>query len=402
MNLPGSKSIILRQLLISALCRQSTTLLGSTPSDDVETMIGCLRRLNVKVELSEDVCTVDPSELDWRSDVELDARQSGLSLRLLLAFSALRTGRTRFVGDISLKSRPQLELIGALRNLGCHVDSQNNTLPISVRGNSSGGTVDLNTSVSSQYLSSLLISGPRFENGLRIKLAGNQVSSSYIDITIDEMRKRGHSPERTNDGYWVPPGDFTGSRITIEGDASAASYFAALATLHASRIRFLNLGSTSHQGDYRFFDLCSKIGAKLSSTATATTIEGNGSLAGVDTVDMVEMPDAALTMMALAPYLPTPTTITGLSSLPFKECDRIACPTNELRKTGAKVRAGSDQVCIDPYQPRASNIETYQDHRMAMAFTVLASKTPNCSIIAPDCVNKTYPKFWSDFDALYA
>lgn len=402
MCLPGSKSIILRQLVISALCHDSTTLFGCTPSDDVETMVDCLQRLNVDVEIQHDQCTVGPQRFDMDSDVELDLRLSGLSLRLLLALAALRTGTTRFVGSESLRHRPQKDLLDAIRNLDCYVDSTNDTLPITIRGNRKGGSVSLSTGVSSQYLTALLVSGPRFAEGLNIELFGEQVSSSYIDITINEMRRRGYNVERRNQGYLIPPGEYSNGVFRIEGDASAASYFAAMATLHGSSVTFENLGSDSRQGDCDFFDVCSDLGARISQSLDSTTIAGNGSMKGLGAVDMVQMPDAALTMMALAPYLPTPTSITGLASLPFKECDRIACPSKELRKAGVVVHEESDRVLIEPSDPMPARFETYQDHRMAMAFAVLASKVPNCCIVDPDCVNKTYPRFWNDFDALYS
>ena len=402
MNLPGSKSIILRQLVISALSHDSTTLLGCTPSDDVETMVDCLQRLNVDVEMQQDQFNVSPQRIDMESDVELDLRLSGLSLRLLLALAALRTGTTRFVGSGSLRQRPQKDLLDAIRSLDCNVDSVNNTLPVTIRGNPKGGSISLSTDVSSQYLTALLVSGPRFTEGLNIELFGEQVSSSYIDITISEMRRRGYNVEHRNGGYWVPPGEYSNGVFRIEGDASAASYFAAMATLHGSSVTFENLGSDSRQGDCDFFGVCSDLGAQLSQTLDSTTIVGNGSIKGLGAVDMVQMPDAALTMMALAPYLPTPTSITGLASLPFKECNRIVCPAKELRKAGVVVHEGSDRVFIEPCEPSPARFETYQDHRMAMSFAVLASKVSNCSIVDPDCVNKTYPRFWNDFDALYS
>lgn len=401
MDLPGSKSIILRQLVISALCRRSTKLLGCTFSEDVETMVDCLQRLSVHVDVEQDQFNVDPRQIDLQSDVELDLRQSGLSLRLLLGVASLRIGETRFVGDESLRSRPQKDLLDALRSLDCQIECSNDTLPITIRGNPRGGTVKLNTNVSSQYLTSLLVAGPRFEEGLNIRLTGQQISSSYIDITINEMRRRGYVPNQHEHGYWISPGNYDEGKFKIEGDASAASYFAALATLHGSRVTFRNLGSESCQGDCGFFRVCSDLGARLSQTPDSTTIVGNGILRGLETVDMIEMPDAALTVMALAPYLPTPTSITGLASLPFKECDRIACPSKELRKAGVVVHEDTDRVLVEPSLPASTRFETYQDHRMAMAFTVLASKVPNCSIVDPDCVNKTYPGFWNDFDALY-
>lgn len=402
MTLPGSKSIILRQLVISALSRNSTTLMGCTASDDVETMIDCLQRLDVGIERTKDECHVDPTQIDWTSDVELDVRLSGLSLRLLLAFAALRTGATRFVGEDSLALRPQRELIQALQTLDCDVVSSSHTLPITIRGNAKGGSINLDTSTSSQYLTALMVSGPRFEKGLHIKLTGQQTSSSYVEVTINEMQRRGYVPKKANQEYWIPPGEYSERTVHIEGDSSAATYFAALATLHNSRITFSNLGATSRQGDCEFFELCAKIGARLTSTNNTTTIEGTGCLNAASTVNMIRMPDAALTMMAIAPFLPTPTTITGLASLPFKECNRISCPARELRKAGIAVREGSDRIQIEPATPEGSCFETYQDHRMAMSFAVLASKVPHCTIIDPGCVSKTYPSFWSDYDAVCA
>jgi 3-phosphoshikimate 1-carboxyvinyltransferase len=191
----------------------------------------------------------------------------------------------------------------------------------------------------------------------------------------------------------------------VEGDASAASYFAALATLHGARIVLSNLGTNTRQGDYGFFSLCERLGARVERSASSTAIEGPRVLdAGFDgPVDMTSMPDVAPTLMMLAPFLRTPTRITGLATLRVKECDRIAAPTRELRKLGVTVEEGPDFMVIEPLpanansSPRVVEIETYHDHRIAMSFGVLGSRLPGLRILDPGCVAKTYPNYWRDW-----
>ena len=401
MQLPGSKSIALRQLAISALARNPTTLYGLDESDDLATMIACVRGFGVIVDWSHQECWIDPRRFNMVEPIELDVNMSGLTLRLLISVAALRSGLTRFVGHSSLQKRPNKELLDALKKLGCRVESTNGFLPILVQGPARGGRVVLTGSVSSQYLSSLLIAGCRFEEGVEIELSGEQVSGSYIEVTLKELDKRGVQVEHINNGYRVRLSDYLGESVSIEGDASAATYFSALATLHASRIAFSNLGVHSCQGDRKFLDLCNDLGAKVSWGTESASVEGPSELNPVNYVDMVDMPDAALTMMAMAPYLSEKTTVTGLASLPFKECNRIACPARELRRAGVTVEESSEHVVIYPSPLTPASFETYEDHRMAMAFSVLGTKTPGCNVIDPDCVRKTYPNYWHDLERLY-
>ncbi len=401
MQLPSSKSIALRQLAISALARNPTTIYGLDESDDVATMVACLRGLGVFIDWRHHECWIDPRRFNMAEPVELDVNMSGLSLRLLISLAALRSGPTRFVGHSSLQKRPNRELLDALESIGCRVESANGFLPVLIQGPARGGRVVLTGSVSSQYLSSLLIAGCRFADGVEIELSGDQISASYIEVTLGELDKRGVQVEHTDNGYRVRSFEYSGETVSIEGDASAATYFAALAILHSSRISFSNLGAHSRQGDMKFLDLCNDWGAKVSWGTEAASVEGPSELNPVNHIDMVNMPDAALTMMAVAPYLREKTTIAGLASLPFKECDRIACPARELRRAGVTVEESSDRVVIHPTSPTPATFETYEDHRMAMSFAVFATKTPGCSVIDPDCVRKTYPKYWRDLEALY-
>jgi 3-phosphoshikimate 1-carboxyvinyltransferase len=207
----------------------------------------------------------------------------------------------------------------------------------------------------------------------------------------------------------VAPQVYRASSIDVEGDASAASYFAALATLHGARITLSNLGANTRQGDYAFFGLCEQLGARVERTDAHTIIEGPRKLdAGFDgAVDMTSMPDVAPTLMMLAPFLKSPTRITGLATLRVKECDRIAAPTRELRKLGVTVEEGPDYMVIEPLRgdvarPEVVEIETYHDHRIAMSFGVLGSRLPGLRILDPGCVAKTYPNYWKDWHSARA
>ena len=263
--------------------------------------------------------------------------------------------------------------------------------------------VSIGTSVSSQPLSGLLLVAPRLPHGLTIHIKDDLVSAPYVAITRNEMARRGVAVDAAGErSLRVEPQPYAGGTATIEGDASAATYHAALATLHASTVHIDNLGTSTTQGDFAFFALCERLGASVRASADRVTITGPETLRAPETVDMESMPDAAPTLIAMAPFLPGPLRITGLSTLRHKECDRIACPAGELRKAGVSVEEGPDWIAIAPVsEPRPTRFETFEDHRMAMAFAVFASKVGACEIADPGCVAKTYADYWRDFERVY-
>ncbi len=400
-TLPGSKSIALRHLLMSSLADGPTRLDGVPRCDDVDVMFEALRRLGVRAVRQGKSAWLTPPAAPFASDVVLDLGMSGVSLRLLLAHAALRTSTTRFTGHPQLQQRPNADLLDALRTVGCKIESNDGRLPITVTGPASPTSrTALATDVTSQYLSGLMLSAPGLPAGLAIALRGDQTSASYIGVTKTEMAKRGvHVQMPDESTVVVSPGRYQGGDILIEGDASAATYHAALATLHGGRITFTNLGDSTRQGDYAFLGLCERMGAEVSRAADRVTIQGPASPKPVGDADMVDMPDAAPTLMAMAPFLPTATHITGLATLRVKECDRIACATNELRKAGVRVEEFDTAMTIHPADAfRPAGFDTYEDHRMAMALSVVASKVGGCVIHGADCVAKTYADYWEDFD----
>jgi 3-phosphoshikimate 1-carboxyvinyltransferase len=413
--LPGSKSLTLRDCAIAALASGVSTIRHPGEADDYWRMKDCLRRLGIAVDDShDDFVVIEGRGGEFATGgIQLDVGQSAVTARLMLAFAALRPETTVVDGHVSMQKRPNKDLVDALRALGAMLDSTNDGyLPATIRGSRSlRGPARVPGTISSQYLTSLLIIAPLIKGGLTIEVDGELTSKPYVDLTLDEMRKFGVEVE--NQDYRrliVRQQSYTAADMSVEGDASAASYFAALATLHGARITISNLGSATRQGDFDFFRLCETLGAKVRATAGNVVIEGPRVLdaAFEGAVDMSLMPDVAPTLMMLCPFLAKPTRITGLATLRVKECDRIAAPTRELRKLGVTVEEGPDYMVIDPLTPaRASSssestppvveIETYHDHRIAMSFGVLGSRLPGLRILDPGCVAKTYPNFWRDW-----
>ena len=409
--LPGSKSITLRNLVLASLADGTTEIISPCDCDDTREMVECLGKLGVSIETSEDYRRIAVEGRSGRFNegpISLELGLSGTSARFLIALSALRTGETRLKGTGSLNERTNAPLLDAVEQLGGEtVSSNGGCLPVSIRGSEKPGrAVRMKGDVSSQFFSALLQIAPLLPGGLEITVEGELVSRPYIDITLNEMRKFG--VEVVNDDYRrfdVKPQRYLSGSRTVEGDASAGSYYAALALIHGGNAVYENLGSDTRQGDIRFLSICEQLGARTRVVEEKIVVEGpkDGRIvpAGCD-IYCGDIPDAALTLIAIAPLIPGITRITGIDTLKHKECDRIECPAAELRKIDVGVGTGSDYIEVSELPASALNaseiidIETYHDHRMAMSFAVLGTRLGNLNILDPDVVGKTYPRFWED------
>ena len=330
-------------------------------------------------------------------------------MRFLIAIALLRRDETTIDGLPPLRLRPNKDLLDAPRGLGASIRSTNDGhLPVSIQGpEKCNPSIRVKADRSSQYLSGLLLVGPLLPEGLEVEVDGDLVSRPYIDITLREMLRFGVTVER--DGYRrfrVPHQPYHPTVVRVEGDASAASYHAALATIHGGTVKFTNLGQTSAQGDYHFLEICEKLGASVFRDDETTTVTGPpfGRMRPLPAeVDMENMPDTAMTLMAIAPLIPGGARINGLRTLRIKECDRISMPAQQLNKIGVETSEGPDWVHIaelDPARPRSPVvIETYDDHRMAMSFAVLGTRVGDLQIQDPGCVAKSYPAFWEDLES---
>ena len=417
-DLPGSKSITLRNLVLAALAEGATEIASPCDCDDTREMVECLGDLGISIETSEDYRTLTVEGKGGRflnGPVTLGLGLSGTSARFLIALSALRTDETRLVGRGSLNERPNLPLLDAVEQLGGATEStRGGCLPLSIRGPGTfRRSVRMKGDVSSQFFSALLQIAPMLPDGLEIQVEGELVSRPYVDITLDEMRKFGVEVVNSDyRGFEVAPQQYHSGSRSVEGDASAGSYFAALALIHGGSVVFENLGSVSRQGDMRFLSICESLGARVQMVDQKTVIDGPdaGHVTPVDgAIDCGDIPDAALTLIAISPLIPGTTRITGIGTLKKKECDRIECPAAELRKIGVEVKTGPDHIEIGELPGNATarrtldtvDIETYHDHRMAMSFAVLGTRLGNLNILDPDVVGKTYPRFWEDLAKIH-
>lgn len=397
--LPGSKSIALRQLAMCALTQGSVRVLGVPECDDTQAMLDSLARLGLQLRAEGDAWIVS-GPMNFDDDVVLDVRMSGASTRLLLGLAALRRGQTHLDGHQSLRARTNKPMLEVIESLGASVKSPSGALPTTLRGPiNTDLDMHIDGSISSQYITGMLIAAPGMNPRPKIYIEGELVSRPYIEITRTEMDKRGVNVAwQGNQALEISSEGYSDRDVHVEGDATAATYFAALATLHGSRVKISNLGHATHQGDYRFMEIMEQLGATVERTESTTTIQGPPSLRSLPTIDMTEMPDAALTLIAMGPLLPDGLRLTGLSSLHHKECDRLECPAAELTQMGVRAETTFDSIAIEPcerFEPHT--VSTYHDHRMGMAFAVLGSATGDLKVDDERVVDKTYPRFWDDY-----
>lgn len=411
-RVPGSKSITNRVFLISALASGTTKLHNLLRSDDTRYMGEALDSLNVKICLSEDYteavvvgngsCINAPENVDGDNVADLYLGNAGTAMRSLCAALTLGQGEFHLSGEERMKERPIRDLVDALRSLGADISYQETEgyPPVCINAHGlKGGTVSVRGNISSQYLTALLICAPYAESPLHIHVEGKLISAPYILLTLDvmkhfgiEVRHEGLTDFYVPKGVYKSPGDYM-----VEGDASSASYPLAAAAITKGKVRVLGVGSACKQGDVAFTQVLEKMGAKITMGPDWVECEGQ-ELHAVD-LNLNDIPDAAMTVAVLALFADGPMTISGIASWRVKETDRIAAMAAELRKVGAIVRETDDSITVTPPEKFVENasIETYNDHRMAMCFSLVALGGVPITILDPSCVNKTYPNYFEDF-----
>lgn len=391
---------------MAALASGTSTLVGVPDCDDADAMLDCIAELGARVRRDGDEIIVT-GPIDKHADLTLNARMSGASTRLLIGMAALRSGRTTIDGHSSLRVRTNTPLYDVLTQHGCQVSSANGGLPVTINGPlQPPAVIHIDASLSSQYVTALLLAAPLCSQGKhqQIQITGEVVSRPYIEITRNEMKKRGVNSTWLDDQTLeVCQAEYQAVHTVIEGDATAATYFAALATLHGGTVTLTNLGTQTVQGDYQFLSIMERLGARVDRRETQTTIRGPQTLSPLSEIDMTSMPDAALTLIAMAPLLPEALKITGLSSLHHKECDRLESPAIEFRAMGIEAETTHSTITIQPSDIAAfkpHTLSTYHDHRMAMAFSILGSFSGSLAVDDEKVVAKTYPGYWSDYAAI--
>jgi 3-phosphoshikimate 1-carboxyvinyltransferase len=403
---PGSKSITNRALVTAALASGESELTGALFADDTAAMLDCLTRLRAEVVADEIEATVRVAGMGGRlpdGPLELDARLSGTTARFVLPVLALGPGPYRLDGGEPLRRRPMADGIEAVRALGAHVadEGERGHLPLTVRGGASApAEVRVPGSVSSQFLSGLLLAGPCFAEPVTIDVTDELVSLPYVEMTLAVMASFGAGVERNDARSWtVAPGGYRGTRHAIEPDASAASYFFAAAAITGGRVTVSGLGPSSVQGDLRFVDVLEEMGAEVRRDRSGITVESSGTLRGVD-VDLRDFSDTSQTLAVTAVFADSPTTIRGIGFIRGKETDRIAAMVTELRRCGVRAEELDDGIRVHPAEPGPARIETYADHRMAMSFALLGLRVRGIEIADPGCVAKTFPEYFEVLETL--
>ncbi len=405
-RVPGSKSLTNRALIVAALADGESTLTGALDSADTRVMVDSLRGLGIGVEHDPGTATIRvqgcggtipaPTAALWVAN-------SGTSLRFLTALVATGRGTYTLDGTPRMRQRPVADLLMALNGLGADARSDLGTgcPPVTVHAEGlDGGYAFVKGDVSSQFLSGLLMAVPYARDTTTVEVEGVLVSRPYIAMTLSVMEafgvKVGNRKFRRFD---VRPARYTGRTYAIEPDASAASYFFALAAITGGTVTVEGLGSESIQGDMGFVDLLEYMGCTVVRERDATTVTG-GRLRGVD-VDMNAISDTVMTLAVVALFADGITRVRNVAHIRHKETDRIAALAAELRKLGATVEEQPDGLLIfPPRQLQPDRIATYDDHRMAMSFALAGLKAEGITILDPGCVAKTYPEFWEDLARL--
>ena len=407
-EVPGSKSYTNRALLVAALARGASTLTGALFSDDTRYMCNALQKLGVEIDADEKRAAFDVYGNGGNipvSSAELYIGNSGTTSRSLTAYVSLGRGRFVIDGDEPMRhGRPISDLLDALTQIGVSARSQfnNGHLPVIVEANGLvGGRTRLDVSKSSQFLTALLLIAPCAKNDVEIEVIGDR-EMPYIDITLAVMAAFG--VQVVSEGYKyfrIEGGQRYQPRVyNIEPDASNASYFFAAAALTGGRVTVQHLHLDSMQGDVQFVRILEQMGCQVAVSDIGITVTGPHQLKGVD-VDMRAISDTALTLAAIAPFADSKVTIRNIEHTRWQETDRIHAMVTELRRLGVPVIEHQDGLEISPSSITPAAIDTYEDHRMAMAFSLIGLKVGGIRINDPDCVSKTFPNYFQVFEELY-
>lgn len=422
-ELPGSKSISNRILLLAALSQGPTRILAPLWADDTRVMLDALARLGIDWREEDAGLAIDIQGCGGDvpvKDASLFMGNAGTAIRPLTAVLAAVGGHYQLFGTPRMHERPIRDLVGALRQVGCDVvyAGKDGYPPLHIKprqpGQQGRHLLRVRGDVSSQFLTALLISAPLLvpdaagDDALTIEIDGPLISRPYVDMTLNLMARFGVDVTLEGDKLFrVAPGQRYRSpgTIRVEGDASSASYFLAAGAVMGGPVRVVGVGRDSIQGDVRFAEVLEKMGARVERGTDWIEASSSGVLHGIDE-DLNHIPDAAMTLAVVALHARGSSRLRNIGSWRVKECDRIAAMAKELRKLGAKVEEGDDDLHIEPPERiQSAEIDTYDDHRMAMCFS-LAALAPRAgaqqriTIHDPSCVSKTFPGYFEMFARL--
>jgi 3-phosphoshikimate 1-carboxyvinyltransferase len=404
-HVPGSKSMTNRALILAALAQGSCEIWNPLQSEDTSLMVKALKQLGFDLGVLPEVILLKKGHgpLELKDSADLFVGNSGTTMRFLTAFVSLGRGRYRLDGVQRMRERPIEDLLAALMQLGVEARSElgNGCPPVVVHTEGwRNGHVTIAGNVSSQFLSGLLLAAPFASQDTVIQVTGPIVSRPYVDMTLAMVRQFGAHVDCSEPTRFLVPGrqSMRCELYQVEPDASAASYFFAAAAIQRGVLTVWGIPEQSLQGDIRFVNLLADMGCRVERCSSGVTVHGRA-LHGID-VDMNDISDTVMTLAAVACFGEGPTTIRNVAHIRHKETDRLAALATELRKVGAEVEGFADGLTITPRPLHGAEIETYNDHRMAMSMALIGLRVPGIIIKNPGCVAKTYPGFWTDLEKL--
>jgi len=400
-EVPGSKSLSSRALLLAAMADGKSTLRGLGFSDDSRHFVSSLKSLGFEVQSVEEdktVTIVGHGAKIPNKKAEIDVGSAGTAARFLTAFLAFSDGEYVVNASEQMKSRPMKPLLDALEALGTKFEflGEEGFLPYRIiGGNIKGGEVAVNSTISSQFLSALILSGALCEEDLTIRTRGRVPATSFIGITMKMMKQWGVDVEQRGEGCFVVAGgqNCSSQDYQIEPDVSAACYFYAMTALTGGTVVVKNVHADTLQGDIQFLNILKRLGCTVKEGSSGLEVSGVETFEGI-AVDMNDVSDQALTMAALAPFASSPTEIINIGHIRHHECDRISAMVTELQKMGIECEERRDGVTIHPGTPKPTVVNTYGDHRMAMAFSLVALRVPGMSYTEPSCTEKTFEGYF--------
>jgi len=406
-QVPGSKSFTQRALVAASLAEGTSLLRNALIAEDTGYLVEALRLLGAQIVRSgPDVIVTGTGGRIANPGRELHLGSNGTAMRFLVGVAALGPGDITLTGDARLCERPLKPLLEGIGSLGVSSTCRNapGYPPVTIRGGTlRGGRVVFRDIESSQYVSSILLAAPCAAGDVEVEIRGSAVSRPYVEMTLATMKAFGVAVEKRSEALFaVRDGQrYRACRYIVEGDLSSASYFFLAAALCGGTVRVANTNFWTHQGDVRFLRYMKELGCAVGATDQWIEVSG-GKLAGGDfTASMEDIPDMVPTMAVLAALRPGKTFIRNVSHLRLKESNRLAALVNELAKTGVRAEELDDGLVIEGGEPRGAEIETYNDHRIAMSFAVLGLVAPGMRIRNPGCVGKSFPGFWAELDKLY-
>jgi 3-phosphoshikimate 1-carboxyvinyltransferase len=406
-SVPGSKSYTQRALIIAALAQGQSRLENALIAEDTGYVMGALQSLGSDIRADkEDICVAGIGGRPRNPGREIYLGNNGTAMRLLTAVVALGEGAFTLTGSQRLLQRPIKPLLDALTSMGADIRTRNGDSypPVIVQARGlHGGKVTLTDIESSQYISALLISAPYAASNTVIELEGKIPSLPYVEVTIDAMKQFGvEVSKHPSHRYGVQSGQrYKGSRYRIEGDCSSASYFFLAAALCKGRVRVRRINPRTLQGDIGILAIMERLGCIVTRGKDWVEVQGGELASGEYTFDMGAMPDMVPTLAVLASLRPGRTVITNCAHLRLKESNRLQALATELSKTGVKADEKADGLVIEGDTPHGAEIETYNDHRLAMSFAVLGLAVPGMRIKGESCVDKSFPGFWEELGKLY-